>query len=184
MEALFSSTLSVAVAEIGDKTQLLSFVLASRFRERWAIIAGIFVATLINHAASAWLGQWLSGLVSPELVRYLVAGSFVAVGLWILVPDKDDGHDSPWFKLGAFGATLVLFFLAEIGDKTQVATVILAARFEELWQVILGTTLGMMAANVPVVLAGQYTAEHLPLAWIRRGTAVLFIAMGGWALLA
>lgn len=178
VEAFLSSTLSVAVAEIGDKTQLLSFVLASRFRARWSILLGILLATLVNHGLSAWLGEWLAGLLPAQWLQWGVALSFIAVGLWILVPDKDDTGESRWFTLGAFGATLVLFFLAEIGDKTQVATVILAAKYQAMTAVVVGTTLGMLLANVPVVWAGQLAGERLPLATIRMVAAGLFIALG------
>ncbi|QSX40125.1 TMEM165/GDT1 family protein [Shewanella cyperi] len=177
-EAFSASAITVAIAEIGDKTQLLALLLAARFKNKTAIILGILIATLANHFAAAWIGQWASGLISPELARYLVAGSFFAIALWVLVPDKVDAEDSPLYKYGPFLATLVLFFLAEIGDKTQVATVVLAARYDALVAVVLGTTVGMLLANVPVVLAGHFSAERLPLTLIRRGCALLFALLG------
>ncbi|QSX36528.1 TMEM165/GDT1 family protein [Shewanella sedimentimangrovi] len=177
-EAFSASSITVAIAEIGDKTQLLALLLAARFKNKTAIILGILIATLANHFAAAWIGQWASGLISPELARYLVAGSFFAIALWVLVPDKVDAEDSPLYKYGPFLATLVLFFLAEIGDKTQVATVVLAARYDALVAVVLGTTVGMLLANVPVVLAGHLSAERLPLTLIRRGCALLFALLG------
>ncbi|QSX29373.1 TMEM165/GDT1 family protein [Shewanella cyperi] len=177
-EAFSASAITVAIAEIGDKTQLLALLLAARFKNKTAIILGILIATLANHFAAAWIGQWASGLISPERARYLVAGSFFAIALWVLVPDKVDAEDSPLYKYGPFLATLVLFFLAEIGDKTQVATVVLAARYDALVAVVLGTTVGMLLANVPVVLAGHFSAERLPLTLIRRGCALLFALLG------
>ncbi|MBT1443749.1 TMEM165/GDT1 family protein [Shewanella sp. JM162201] len=178
LEAFTASTLTVAIAEIGDKTQLLALLLAARFKNKTAIILGIFIATLANHFAAAWLGQWASGLISPELARYLVAGSFFAIALWVLVPDKVEAEESALYRFGPFLATLVLFFIAEIGDKTQVATVVLSARYDDLWMVVMGTTVGMLLANVPVVIAGHFSADKLPMTWIHRGTAVLFAVMG------
>jgi len=182
MDALLVSTLTVALAEIGDKTQLLALVLAARYRRPWPIIGGILVATLLNHAASAWVGAWLAGVVSPVLLRWGVVLSFLAVAAWALVPDKLDEAEAPVPKgvHGVFMATLVAFFLVEIGDKTQVATVVLAARYHPLWQVITGTTLGMLLANVPVVLLGARFAHRLPLRAARWGAALLFTALGLW----
>jgi len=182
MDALLVSTLTVALAEIGDKTQLLALVLAARYRRPWPIIGGILVATLLNHAASAWVGAWLAGVVSPVLLRWGVVLSFLAVAAWALVPDKLDEAEAPVPKgvHGVFMATLVAFFLVEIGDKTQVATVVLAARYHPLWQVITGTTLGMLLANVPVVLLGARFAHRLPLRAARWGAALLFAALGLW----
>lgn len=182
MEALFSSTLAVAIAEIGDKTQLLSLFLAARFTQRYAIIAGIFVATLLNHAASAWLGVLLMNWVPAEWGRWVIGGSFVLIALWLLIPDKEDGEPSALDRYGAFVATTVLFFLAEIGDKTQVATVVLAANYQDLVMVVLGSTVGMMAANVPVVLAGRWLMERMPMAAARWGACLLFLGLGGLTL--
>lgn len=179
MEALISSFTAVAIAEIGDKTQLLSLFLAARFRNKTAIIAGILVATLLNHAASAWLGMWVSQFIPAALAPWLLGGSFIVVGLWLLIPDKDESEETSLLKYGAFAASCLLFFLAEIGDKTQIATVILAATFESsVWMVIWGTTLGMLAANVPVVYAGSWLLQKISLDWARRSACVVFIALG------
>jgi putative Ca2+/H+ antiporter (TMEM165/GDT1 family) len=186
-EALLVSTLTVALAEIGDKTQLLALVLAARYRKPWPIVAGILAATLVNHAASAWIGAWLSALVPPGVLRWAVALSFLAVAAWALVPDKlDEDKDaaaqrSAW---GVFLATCVAFFLVEIGDKTQVATVVLAARYHPLWQVVTGTTLGMLLANEPVVLFGARFAHRLPLKAARWAAAALFAVLGLWVAVA
>ena len=183
MEAFLFSTFSVALAEIGDKTQLLSFLLISKFRKPWPIIWGILVATLANHAVAAWLGAYASDWLTGDWLNWVVGGSFVAVGLWILIPDKlDDEQDSPFEKYGAFLATLILFFIAEIEGKTQVATVILCAQFEALFWVIMGTTLGMMLANVPVVAIGHLAVEKLPLKLIRTVASLVFIVLGIWVL--
>ena len=185
MDALLVSTLTVALAEIGDKTQLLALVLAARYRRPWPIVAGILAATLLNHAASAWVGAWLADVLSPQVLRWGVVLSFVAVAAWALVPDKLDAKeaDSPERLHSVFLATLVAFFLVEIGDKTQVATVVLAARYHPLWQVITGTTVGMLLANVPVVLLGARFAHRLPLRAARWGAALLFAALGAWVAL-
>jgi putative Ca2+/H+ antiporter (TMEM165/GDT1 family) len=180
MQALLISTLVVALAEIGDKTQLLALVLAARYRKPWPIILGILVATLANHALSAWMGAWLAGLLSPDVLRWGVALCFLAVAIWALVPDRLDEGESGSSPHGAFIATLVAFFLVEIGDKTQVATVVLAANHEPLWQVIAGTTLGMMLANAPVVLLGAKFAHRLPLKAARLVAAALFLGMATW----
>ncbi|WOT05627.1 TMEM165/GDT1 family protein [Shewanella youngdeokensis] len=178
MEALLASTLTVAIAEIGDKTQLLALILAARFKNKTAIILGILLATLANHFAAAWVGQWAIGLISPELGQYLVAASFFAIALWVLIPDKVDAEESRFYAMGPLLATFILFFIAEMGDKTQIATVVLSAKYDALAMVVLGTTLGMLIANVPVVIAGHFSAEKLPLQWIHRGCAVLFALLG------
>ncbi|WP_110457117.1 TMEM165/GDT1 family protein [Shewanella algidipiscicola] len=178
MEALLASTFTVAIAEIGDKTQLLALILAARFRNKTAIILGILLATLANHFAAAWLGQWAINWISPDLARYIVAGSFFAIALWVLVPDKVDAEESRFYKMGPFIATFVLFFLAEMGDKTQIATIVLSAKYDALALVVVGTTLGMMLANVPVVIAGHFSADKLPMVWIHRGCAALFALLG------
>jgi putative Ca2+/H+ antiporter (TMEM165/GDT1 family) len=184
MDALLWSTLTVAIAEIGDKTQLLALLLAARYRKPWPIVAGIFAATLLNHAVSAWAGDWLAGLVSPQALRWGVVACFLGVALWALVPDKleDDAKAAPP-RLGAFLATLVAFFLVEIGDKTQVATIVLAARYDPLWQVITGTTLGMLLANVPVVFLGARFADRLPLRAARWTAAAVFAGLALWVAL-
>ncbi|MEQ8952615.1 MAG: TMEM165/GDT1 family protein [Gammaproteobacteria bacterium] len=178
MEAFLTSTLTVALAEIGDKTQFLSLFLAARFRNKWAIIFGILVATLLNHAVSAWLGDWIGQYLESRIGQWLIGGSFIALGLWLLQPDEDESADSPLARYGAFIASTVLFFLAEIGDKTQVATVLLGAQFDSVLLVTLGTTLGMLAANVPVVFAGEYLMAKIPLKTTRIIAATAFVLVG------
>lgn len=178
MDALIYSTLGVAIAEIGDKTQLLSLFLVSRFHKRTPIVLGILVATLLNHALSAWLGAWLAELIPSHWHNWLIGGSFILVALWLLIPDKTEDEDSGLLRYSAFTATTVLFFLAEIGDKTQIATVLLAAQFDETTMVIVGTTLGMLAANIPVILAGRWLMDRLPLNAARIGAFVLFLMLG------
>jgi putative Ca2+/H+ antiporter (TMEM165/GDT1 family) len=173
---------TVALAEIGDKTQLLALLLAARFRKPWPIIAGMLVSTLLNHALAGWLGALVAQWLTPQVLRWIVAGSFFAIALWTLKPDKLD-KDVPLPTHGAFGTTVVAFFLAEIGDKTQVATVLLAAKYLPLWQVVAGTTLGMLLANVPVVVLGSRFADRLPLRAARVAAALLFFALGLWVLL-
>ncbi len=182
VEALFVSTGVVTLAEIGDKTQLLALLLAARFRRPWPIIWGILFATIANHALAGALGQLIADLVSDTLLYVLLAISFLAVAAWTLVPDKLDEDDTPPIsRYGAFMAALVAFFLAEMGDKTQVATVVLAAQFDAYLWVVLGTTLGMMLANVPVVFLGHAVAGKLPLGPIRAVTAVIFLLLGIYA---
>ncbi len=181
LDALFVSTFAVAVAEIGDKTQLLALLLAARYRKPWTIVAGILLATLLNHALAAWFGAALSEWLPAGVLRWLVAGSFLAVALWTLRPDRLEEDERRKASVGgAFLATLVAFFLAEIGDKTQVATVLLAAQYEALAQVIAGTTLGMLIANIPVVLLGARFADRLPLRAARIAAALLFLALAVW----
>jgi putative Ca2+/H+ antiporter (TMEM165/GDT1 family) len=178
-EPLFVSTLAVAVAEIGDKTQVLALLLAARFRRPLPIIAGILAATVLNHALAAWLGAVAAHWLTPEVLRWIVAGSFLAIAAWTLRPDAiDDTQSLP--GRNAFLATTLAFFVAEIGDKTQVATVLLAARYSPLWEVVIGTTLGMLLANVPVVLLGSRFANRLPLRAARIAAALLFLALGLW----
>ncbi|MEX0619215.1 MAG: TMEM165/GDT1 family protein [Pseudohongiellaceae bacterium] len=178
MEAFLVSALTVALAEIGDKTQLLSLLLVIRFQRRLSIIAGILLATVLNHAASAWLGQSAAGLLSPEIIKWVVAISFFAIALWSLVPDKAQEVGGPVNGYGAFIASTILFFLAEIGDKTQVATVILAAQYQQVVLVTAGTTLGMLAANVPVVIFGQQLMQRLPISGARIAASTVFFIMG------
>jgi putative Ca2+/H+ antiporter (TMEM165/GDT1 family) len=178
LESLLVPTGIVAIAEIGDKTQLLALLLAARFRKPWPIIAGIVVATLANHAAAGAVGNWVASFFSAATLSTVLAVAFLAVALWTLVPDKlDDDEASGLKRYGPFLTTLMAFFLAEMGDKTQVATVMLAAQYPHFWLVILGTTLGMLLANVPVVLAGNFAAERLPLALIRRVAATAFAVL-------
>jgi putative Ca2+/H+ antiporter (TMEM165/GDT1 family) len=177
MPALLTSTLVVALAEVGDKTQLLSLVLAARFRRPVPIICGILVATLANHALAAWAGGWIASSLDPSLLQWLLALSFFAMALWALMPDEP-GDVRAARRTGVFTAALVAFFLAEMGDKTQLATVALAARYDALEAVVLGTTLGMMLANVPVVLFGDRIVERLPLKLVRWLAACLFLGLG------
>lgn len=178
LESLLVPTAVVALAEIGDKTQLLALVLAARFRKPWPIIAGIVAATLANHAAAGAVGAWFSSYLSGATLHWILAVSFAATALWTLVPDKlDDDEASTARKFGPFMTTLIAFFIAEIGDKTQIATVMLAAQYSHLWLVIIGTTVGMLLANVPVVLAGNFAAEKLPLTLIRRLAASAFVVL-------
>lgn len=174
MEAFLTSTLAVAIAEIGDKTQLLAFVLAAKFRRPLPIIFGIIVATLANHALAAWVGTFSADILNGEWVKYLLAGGFFAMAAWVMIPDKLDDKPSKLMTYGPFLASLLLFFVAEMGDKTQVATVLLAAKYDLFGAVLAGTTLGMLLANVPVVLLGRYSADSLPLTTIRMVTAILF----------
>ncbi len=182
LDALLVSTGTVALAEIGDKTQLLALLLAARFRKPWPIIAGILVATLLNHALAAWLGQLMAGWLTPEVLRWVLVASFIGIALWTLKPDKLDDGTLP--ARGAFLATVIAFFIAEMGDKTQVATVLLATKYASLWQVVAGTTLGMLLANVPVVALGSRFAQRLPLRAARIAAACVFLALGVWAAVA
>jgi len=184
LEAFLVSTGLVALAEIGDKTQLLSLVLAARFRKPWPIVLGIFASTLLNHAVAAGLGAWISRVVGELWMGRIAGISFLVMAAWILVPDKlDDAGVVEKPGHGVFITTAVLFFLAEMGDKTQVATVVLGARYESLVAVVAGTTLGMMLANVPVVFFGDAIAKRVPVSVVRRVTAVAFALLGIFALL-
>jgi len=185
LESLLVPTAIVALAEIGDKTQLLALVLAARFRKPWPIIAGIVAATLANHAAAGAVGAWVGDFFSDTVLHWILAASFAATALWTLVPDTlDDDEASTARRFGPFLTTLIAFFLAEIGDKTQVATVMLAAQYPSLIMVIIGTTVGMLIANVPVVLAGNFAADRLPLALIRRLAAAAFFVLAAVAVYA
>jgi len=177
MEAFLTSAVLVALAEIGDKTQLLSFVLAARLRKPVAIILGIFVATLLNHAFAGSAGVWLAGLIPPHVLPWATGLLFVGFGLWTLHPDSLD-DDPKLHRAGAFVTTTIAFFIAEMGDKTQLATVALAARFDALTAVLFGTTLGMLIANIPAVLVGEALAQKLPMKSIRLVAAGVFIATG------
>jgi putative Ca2+/H+ antiporter (TMEM165/GDT1 family) len=178
LDAFLVSTAVVALAEIGDKTQLLAFILAARFRKPWPIIIGIFLATLANHAVAGALGAWLTALISPELMRWILGLSFLAIAAWTMIPDKFDEADAQLPRAGVLMATFIAFFLAEIGDKTQVATVALAAHYQALFLVVLGTTLGMMIANVPAVLLGNRLAGRLPLQAVHLLAALVFAVLG------
>lgn len=170
----------VAVAEIGDKTQLLSLLLAARFRRPLPILAGILVATLLNHALAAWAGIWLEGLLDPQYLKWILGASFLVMAAWTLKPDtlEEDDAAAKVTGLGAFGATCIAFFLAEIGDKTQVATTALAARYGDAWLVMLASTLGLWLANAPVVYLGERLMRRLPLALVRRVAAAAFALVG------
>ena len=182
LESLFVPTAIVALAEIGDKTQLLALLLAARFRRPWPIIWGIVVATLANHFAAGAVGNWVAGFFSATTLSWILAACFAAVALWTLVPDKLDEEDESGLKrFGPFVTTLIAFFIAEMGDKTQIATVMLAAQYPDFLLVVIGTTLGMLIANVPVVLAGNFAADRLPLTLIRRLAALAFAALAVYA---
>ncbi|BDT68328.1 putative manganese exporter [Comamonadaceae bacterium OS-1] len=178
MEAFLLSTGIVALAEIGDKTQLLAFILAAKFKKPWPIIAAILVATMANHAFAGAIGSWITSLVGPETLRWILGISFIAMAGWTLVPDKFEEEDAKLARYGVFGTTLVAFFLAEMGDKTQFATIALAAKYHNFLAVVAGTTLGMMLANVPAVLLGHKIAERMPTKIVHRIAAAIFLVMG------
>jgi putative Ca2+/H+ antiporter (TMEM165/GDT1 family) len=178
MDAFLVSTGIVALAEIGDKTQLLSFILAAKFRRPMPIVLGILLATIVNHAFAGALGAWITARVSPETMRWILGASFIAMALWTLVPDRFEADDAKLAKFGVFTATLIAFFLAEMGDKTQIATVALAARFHAFYAVVAGTTCGMMLANVPAVLLGDRIAGRIPARLVHAVAAALFAALG------
>ena len=178
MEALAVSFGLVALAEMGDKTQLLALLLASRFQRPWPIIAGIFAATLANHLITAAVGLLLGVELKGPWLKWIIAASFFAIAIWAFFPDADDGKERKTPLLGVFGTTAVAFFLTEMGDRTQIATAVLAARFAAWLPVVAGTTLGMMAANLPVVLLGQQLLQRVPVAALRWGAIALSVALG------
>lgn len=178
MEAFLISTGIVALAEIGDKTQLLAFILAAKFRKPLPITLGILVATIANHAFAGAVGASIAALFDPASLRWILGLSFIGMALWVLVPDKFDDDDARLARLGVFGTTFVAFFLAEMGDKTQIATVALAAQYQAVVTVVVGTTLGMMIANVPAVLLGNRIAGKLPVKLVHGVVAVIFLALG------
>ena len=178
MEAFLVSTGIVALAEIGDKTQLLAFILAARFRKPMPIIVGILVATVANHGFAGALGAWIAMQVSPEILRWVLGLSFIGMALWTLVPDKFDEDEAGIGHYGVFTTTLIAFFLAEMGDKTQVATVALAVQYHAFFSVVAGTTLGMMIANVPAVLLGDRIANRVPVRVVHSLAAVIFAVLG------
>lgn len=183
MEAFLVSTGIVALAEMGDKTQLLALVLALRFRQSWPIVWGILVATLLNHALAGAVGAWVTTLLGPDVLRWVLGISFLAMAAWMLVPDKlDDGETGATPRYGVFGTTLVAFFLAEMGDKTQIATVMLAAQYNAFVAVVAGTTLGMMLANAPVVWLGERMTRKIPIKAIHIASAAVFALLGVLAL--
>jgi putative Ca2+/H+ antiporter (TMEM165/GDT1 family) len=185
MEAFLVSTGLVALAEMGDKTQLLALLLVARFRKPWPIVAGIFVATLANHALAGALGSWVTNVLGPGTLRWILGASFIAMAVWMLVPDKLDEGDAPagGLRFGVFATTLVAFFLAEMGDKTQVATVMLAARFQAWATVVMGTTVGMLLANAPVVWFGERIIRRVPIRLVHLLSAAVFLVLGAAALL-
>jgi len=179
MESLLVSTGVVALAEIGDKTQLLAFLLAARFKKPLPIIAGIFIATIFNHGLAGALGAWITSLLTPEVLRWVLGLSFLGMAAWTLVPDKiEDDETDIASRFGVFGATLVTFFLAEMGDKTQVATVAMAAHYPDPLMVVAGTTLGMLIADVPAVFAGDKLAAKIPLKLVHGIAAAMFAGLG------
>lgn len=186
LQPLLVSAGLVAIAEIGDKTQLLAMLLAARFRKPLPIIAGIFVATIFNHALAAWVGVVAGDFLNGPWMKWVLGIAFIAFGAWALIPDKFEDKDAPREKAGAsiFVTTVVAFFFVEMGDKTQVATVALAARFHQVLWVAVGTTIGMMLANVPAVFLSQAAADRLPLKYIRWAAAASFAALGVWVLVA
>ena len=184
MEAFLVSTGVVALGEMGDKTQLLALLLAARFRRPVPIVLGILVATLVNHAGAAAVGGWIARTLGPDLLRWVIGGSFLAMAAWMLVPDKMDGEAGGGRqRFGVFGTTVLAFFLAEMGDKTQIATVALAARYSDLLAVVTGTTLGMMLANVPAVLLGDGVAKRVSMKLVHGVAALLFAVLGVLTLL-
>lgn len=184
MEALFISTGVVALAEIGDKTQLLAFILAARFKKPLPIIAGILCATLVNHGLAGALGAWITSVVSPGAMRWILGLSFIGMAIWTLIPDRIEEEETQVAKhLGVFGATLVTFFLAEMGDKTQIATVALAAHYAAPLMVVVGTTLGMLVADVPAVFVGNRFAAKIPMKLVHSIAAAIFALMGVLTLL-
>jgi putative Ca2+/H+ antiporter (TMEM165/GDT1 family) len=182
LEALLTSTAVVALAEIGDKTQLLAILLATRFKRPWPVIAGILFATLANHFLAALLGEQVASLLDGQWFRYLVAVSFIAMAIWTLIPDKIDDLEEKPARFGAFVTTVIAFFLVEMGDKTQIATIALGARFHAVVPVMLGTTLGMMIANVPAVFLGNELIKRVSLKLVRMIAALLFLVIGLWLL--
>jgi putative Ca2+/H+ antiporter (TMEM165/GDT1 family) len=178
LEALLTSTLVVAVGEIGDKTQLLALLLAARFRRPWPIALGILAATVLNHTAAGLLGAWISSAVSADVLRWVLGISFLMIAVWAIKPDTLDETETAFGKYGVFAITLTAFFVAEIGDKTQLATIALAAKYSNLTAVVVGTTTGMLIADLPMVFLGEKAALKIPLRAVRYGAAALFAVMG------
>jgi Ca2+/H+ antiporter, TMEM165/GDT1 family len=178
MEAFLISTGIVGLAEIGDKTQLLAFLLAAKFRKPLPIVLAIFVATIANHAFAAAVGAWITSMLGPDVLRWVLGVSFLAMAAWTLIPDKLDEDEAKLAKYGVFLTTLIAFFMAEMGDKTQVATVALAARYHDIVSVVLGTTFGMMLANVPAVYLGDKIANRVPLRLVHGIAALVFAVLG------
>ncbi len=184
LDALFISTGVVALAEIGDKTQLLAFILAARFKKPIPIVLGILAATIINHGLAGALGAWITSLISPEVLRWILGASFIGMAIWTLIPDKIEEEETQIAKhLGVFGATFITFFLAEMGDKTQLATIALAAHYVAPLAVVVGTTLGMLIADVPAVFVGNKFATKIPMKLVHSIAAGIFALMGVLTLL-
>jgi putative Ca2+/H+ antiporter (TMEM165/GDT1 family) len=184
MEAFLVSTGIVALAEMGDKTQLLALILAVRFRKPWPIVLGILVATLANHGLAGAAGAWVTTVLGPDVLRWVLGASFIAMAAWMLIPDKMDDDDTGAApRFGVFGTTVIAFFLAEMGDKTQIATVMLAAQYHAYFLVVAGTTLGMMLANAPVVWLGERMTRLVPLRIVHIVSALIFLGLGLFALL-
>ena len=179
MEAFFVSTGVVALAEIGDKTQLLAFILAARFKKPLPIMLGILVATLINHGLAGFLGAWITGAVSPDILRWILGLSFIGMAIWTMIPDEIEQEETLIAgKFGIFGATLITFFLAETGDKTQIATITMAAHYGTPFMVVMGTTLGMLIADIPAVFAGEKLATRIPMKLVHSIAAAVFALLG------
>ncbi|MFM2086085.1 MAG: hypothetical protein RLZZ237_954 [Pseudomonadota bacterium] len=178
MEAFLISTGIVGLAEIGDKTQLLTFLLAAKFRKPLPIVLAILVATIVNHAFAAAVGAWITSMLGPDVLRWVLGVSFLVMAAWTLIPDKIDEDDAKLAKYGVFLTTLIAFFMAEMGDKTQVATVALAARYHDVYSVVLGTTVGMMLANVPAVYLGDRIANKVSLPLVHGIAAIVFAVLG------
>jgi len=179
MESLLISTGAVALAEIGDKTQLLAFILAARFKKPIPIIAGILIATLVNHGLAGALGAWITQSVNPSTLRWVLSASFIAMAIWTLIPDKiEEDKTQVAQRWGVFVATLITFFLAEMGDKTQIATIAMAVHFADPFTVVMGTTLGMLIADVPAVFMGDKLANKIPMKLVHSIAAAIFTLMG------
>lgn len=184
MEAFLVSTGIVALAEMGDKTQLLALLLAARFRKPWPIVLGILVATIANHAMAGAVGAWVTTVLGPHLLRWVLGASFIAMAIWMLIPDRmEEGDTGKAPRFGVFGTTVVAFFLAEMGDKTQIATVMLAAQYNAYFWVVAGTTLGMMLANAPVVWLGERMTRRVPIRLVHLVSAAIFAVLGLLALI-
>lgn len=178
MDSFLVSTSIVTLAEIGDKTQLLAFILAAKFRKPLPIILGILIATIANHAFASAIGSWITTVIKPETLRLILGISFVAMAIWTLIPDKFEEEDAKFAKFGVFGTTLIAFFLAEMGDKTQIATVALSAQYHAFFTVLVGTTTGMMLANAPAVMMGDKLADRLPVRLVHTVAAAIFACLG------
>jgi putative Ca2+/H+ antiporter (TMEM165/GDT1 family) len=178
MDAFMISTASVAVGELGDKTQLLALILATRLRKPMPIIAGVFVATLLNHLGACLIGEWASKLITPQILRWVLGISFLAVAAWALIPDKVDEEVKTHGNYGVFALTAVTFFLAEMGDKTQIVALALAAKYNDLFAVVAGTTLGMMIVNIPTVLCAERATKWIPVKVVRVIAAALYAVLG------